>query len=319
MSVEDALEKIMPGGRALFLAYDQGMEHGPRGFDPKVGNENPEMILKVADKGKFTGVVLLPGDAKKYYDAPYAWETPLILKVNSKSELYQGDDPYSPLLFEKAEDAVDFADGVGATALGYTIYLGSKFEYRMTREFSSLVREAHDRGLPVIAWVYPRSIAWSFLTQDAKRFLSYIGEREAEKLLESVSQLREGLKEGTAFKGQSPSIMTAVSEALLRDCSIEETPTIVAYAASAAARLGADIAKIKYSGDVESFRWAVRCAGRTRVVMSGGPKSGKFLDQVKEVIQAGAAGLAVGRNVWQDPKPLEVAKALREIIWGGAR
>lgn len=316
MSVEEALEELMPKGRAMFLAWDQGMEHGPRGFDPKIGNENPEHILGVAYAGRFTGVVFLPGDAERYYAEWQKWvKTPLILKVNSKSELYQGDDPYSSLLFERAEDAVDFATNVGATALGYTIYLGSKFEYRMTREFSSLVRAGHARGFPVIAWVYPRSKGWQGLVETVESGFDYYGFRKDNLPDEGREKIIE-ISAKKLLPSFSPSLIRAVSEAVARKCSIEETPTIVAYAASAAARLGADIAKIKYSGDVESFRWAVRCAGKAKVVMSGGPKSGNFLDQVRGVMQAGAAGVAVGRNVWQSRQPLEVASALREIIFG---
>ena len=32
-------------------------------------------------------------------------------------------------------------------------------------------------------------------------------------------------------------------------------------------------------------------------------------------MKAGASGLAVGRNVWQHEKPLEITKALKKIIF----
>jgi class I fructose-bisphosphate aldolase len=38
---------------------------------------------------------------------------------------------------------------------------------------------------------------------------------------------------------------------------------------------------------------------------------------VKGAVDAGASGLAVGRNVWQHERPLEMAAALREIIFNG--
>ena len=100
----------------------------------------------------------------------------------------------------------------------------------------------------------------------------------------------------------------------------DTAPEIVAYAARAGLEVGADAVKIKYTGDSDSFRWAVRSAGAARVFMSGGPKAPTdeaFLRQVKGAVDAGASGLAVGRNVWQHERPLEMAAALREIIFNG--
>jgi len=97
-------------------------------------------------------------------------------------------------------------------------------------------------------------------------------------------------------------------------------PEIIAYAARAGLEAGADAVKIKYTGDSVTFKWAVRSAGAAKVFMSGGPKAPTdeaFLSQVKGVMDAGGTGLAVGRNVWQHERPLEMAAALREIILNG--
>lgn len=93
---------------------------------------------------------------------------------------------------------------------------------------------------------------------------------------------------------------------------------IVAYAARTALELGADAAKIKYTGDVPSFAWAVKSAGKTKVFMSGGPKAPTdeaFLAQVRGAIDAGATGIAVGRNVWQHAEPLKMADLLRQVVF----
>ena len=97
----------------------------------------------------------------------------------------------------------------------------------------------------------------------------------------------------------------------------DTTPDIVAYAARAGLEFGADIVKIKYSGDPKTFAWAVKAAGRAKVVMSGGPKTTDegFLAQVRGVMEAGGAGLAVGRNVWQHPEPLKITEELKKVIW----
>jgi len=96
---------------------------------------------------------------------------------------------------------------------------------------------------------------------------------------------------------------------------------VVSYAARTALEVGADAAKIKYTGDPESFAWAVRSAGSVRVFMSGGPKADSdesFLKQVSGVMQAGGTGLAVGRNVWQHEEPLVMAEKLRRVIFAKA-
>ena len=43
--------------------------------------------------------------------------------------------------------------------MGYTIYLGSEFESKMFREFGTIQERAHERGVPAIAWIYPRGAA----------------------------------------------------------------------------------------------------------------------------------------------------------------
>ena len=52
--------------------------------------------------------------------------------------------------------------------------------------------------------------------------------------------------------------------------------------------------------------------------MSGGPKAPTdeaFLAQVRGAIDAGATGIAVGRNVWQHPEPLKMADLLRQVVF----
>ncbi len=93
---------------------------------------------------------------------------------------------------------------------------------------------------------------------------------------------------------------------------------IVSYAARTGLELGADAVKIKYTGDPQSFSWAVKSAGKSLVFMSGGPKAPTdeaFLAQVQGAIDAGATGLAVGRNVWQNEDPFKIADSLRRIIF----
>jgi DhnA family fructose-bisphosphate aldolase class Ia len=67
----------------------------------------------------------------------------------------------------------------------------------------------------------------------------------------------------------------------------------------------------------EGFIWVVESAGKTKVVVAGGHKKGikDLLHQTHEIIQAGASGLAIGRNIWQHKEPLKITKALKSIIF----
>lgn len=249
---KNLLSKITTNGKALYLAYDQGLEHGPSEFNEQ--NIDPNYILNIAVGGGYNAVILHKGIAEKYYTGTeFESKIPLILKLNGKTNLYKGE-AFSPQICE-----VDEALKLGASAVGYTIYAGSKYEGQMFKEFAKIVNDAHAHQIPAIAWIYPR---------------------------------------GKYIKNDTD-------------------PEIVAYAARIGLEIGADIIKIKYSGSKTNFRFAVQSAGKTRVVLSGGPKVAeeKFLKIVDDVMSVGAIGIAVGRNVWQCKRPLEISKKLKKIIF----
>ena len=242
-----AIDPFLSNNRSMLLAYDQGLEHGPTDLNQQ--NSDPAFIMKLAEEGRFNGIVFQKGIAEKYYNG----KVPLILKVNGKTQLPKGE----PIARQNC--SVNRAAELGAKAVGYTIYLGSEHEDAMLEEFGRIQEEARAHSLAAIAWIYPR---------------------------------------GAAIKN-------------------DIAPDIVAYAARAGLELGADAVKIKYTGDVETFKWAVKCAGKTKVFMSGGPKAPleiDFLKQVRGALDAGATGLAVGRNVWQSADPTKMARTLRRLI-----
>ena len=246
------LNKLMKNGKTLILAYDQGLEHGPSDFNDK--NVDPNYIIEIARKGGYQGIVFQKGLAEKYQKELKNSKVPLILKLNGKTKLYKGE-PISPLICTVKE-----AIKLGASAIGYTIYIGSKYETKMFEEFEKVEKEAHAKGIPVIAWIYPR---------------------------------------GKSVKN---------------DVSRE----MISYSARVGLELGADIVKIKYGNNVSDLKWAVKAAGKTKVVIAGGTKKGEkeFLKQVRDVMSSGAIGLAMGRNIWQHPKPLEITKKIKKIVFG---
>lgn len=256
------LDKILQDGKAIYLAYDHGMEHGAAEFEDAEKAIDPSYVLEIAADGNYNGVILHKGVAEKYYQLLGADERntlPLILKLNGKTNI-PDLEPYSPLVCT-VEEAVE----LGASAVGYTVYLGSEKEATMFWEFGQVVREAHKAGIPAIAWVYPRG--------------KWVKEKYGS----------------------------------------DTNPELVAYGARIALELGADIAKIKYTGDRKSFAHVVKAAGRCKVVLSGGEKTEKeadFLQTVKDVMAAGAIGVAVGRNVWKAKDPFKVTEDIKRIVFG---
>ncbi len=96
----------------------------------------------------------------------------------------------------------------------------------------------------------------------------------------------------------------------------EHALEVVAHAARLGAELGADIIKTNYTGDVESFKHVIECCPAP-VVIAGGPKAKTALDvlqMTEEALQAGSAGLSIGRNVFQCQNSTLMVKALSAIV-----
>jgi fructose-bisphosphate aldolase/2-amino-3,7-dideoxy-D-threo-hept-6-ulosonate synthase len=90
----------------------------------------------------------------------------------------------------------------------------------------------------------------------------------------------------------------------------------VKKAARIGAELGGDMVKTAYTGTVEEYRSIVKACPVPIVVM-GGPKMENdkdVLQMVKNSVDAGAAGGAIGRNIWQHKDPAKMAKAISKII-----
>lgn len=206
--MKDFLQKITTEGKAMYLAYDHGFEHGPADLPGK--SIDPNYILNIAVEGGYSAIILQKGLAEKYYTGTkYQKQVPLILKINGKANIWQGGDIYS---YQNC--SVQYAKQLGASAVGYTIYLGSAHDGKMFADFGRIVEEAHKLNMAAIAWVYPRG---------------------------------EFVKDETSKE-------------------------ITAYAARIGLELGADMVKIKYSGSRENFEYAVKAAGKTKVVLSGVPR-----------------------------------------------
>lgn len=246
--IEKNLNRLQTKGKTLFLAQDQGLEHGP---DELKGEQlNPDHIFNIAEKGEVDAFICQKGLAEKYGSS---YKTNLLIKLNGKNKLGPKDDPYSPVIC-----SVKRAVELEAKAVGFTIYVGSKHQDKIFEDFRKVQEEAHDFAMPVTAWMYPR---------------------------------------GSTIKN---------------DISRE----VLSYSSRIGLEVGADILKMKYNGNPKDMEYQVKCAGKAKMLMAGGPKaktSKEFLKQVQEVDKAGAQGFAIGRNIWQHQKPIEMTKAIRDI------
>lgn len=253
-------EKFLKNGKAMFFAYDQGFEHGPTDFTESLENYDPAKIIEIAkESGVFTAIIFHEGIAQKYYpiggiDAQFL--PPLLLKLNGKTAFHKDEEPYSPQLCTVSE-----AVRIGAAGVGYTIYIGSEHEAKMMKEFSKIEDEAHEAGLVVTMWAYPRG--------------KHVAGKEIDK-------------------------------------------DTVAYGTRIALEMGADFVKVPYTGDPESFSWVVKSAGKTKVLIQGGSKKTEeeLLNEIKGAMKAGASGVAIGRNVWQNSDPITMARKIAGAVYG---
>jgi predicted phospho-2-dehydro-3-deoxyheptonate aldolase len=93
----------------------------------------------------------------------------------------------------------------------------------------------------------------------------------------------------------------------------------VKHAARVGAELGADIVKCNYTGSVESFVDVVQGCP-VPVVIAGGEKmetEAQLLTMVEDALKAGAAGVSIGRNVFQHKQPEVIIAAIGKIVHEG--
>jgi len=100
----------------------------------------------------------------------------------------------------------------------------------------------------------------------------------------------------------------------------EHDVKVVKHAARVAAELGADIVKCDYTGSAETFREVVQGCTPVPVVIAGGAKLGDdraLLEMVAGAIEAGCAGVSIGRNAFQHENPEAITRAIVGLVHEG--
>ncbi|UAT42676.1 class I fructose-bisphosphate aldolase [Anaplasmataceae bacterium AB001_6] len=251
--------KLGGTGKMVILPVDQGFEHGP---------DRSFMINEPAYDPEYHIKFALEAGFNAYA-APlgmleavarkYSGMIPMILKINNASKLFPEDLEPVQVVTSTVNDALR----LGCSAIGLTLYPGSAEYLTMIDEVRTLINAAKNSGLAVVIWSYPRG-----------------GELEK------------------------------------RD---ENALDIISYGVHMACLLGATIVKAKPPanyvkddilldyGDISSLSSRVRIVkrsafnGKRLVVFSGGAsKSEKeLLSEIEQIIEGGADGSIVGRNMFQ--------------------
>lgn len=150
-------------GRLFLFAGDQKIEHLNQdffGYEISPQDANPKHMFEIADQGNVgafaTHLGLISRYAQNYKNINY------IVKLNGKTNIVPKsvDDPINGL-FQTVDQIVDFKknSGLNIVGVGYTLYIGGRYENQMLHLAAQTVLQAHQNGLLAILWIYPRGQA----------------------------------------------------------------------------------------------------------------------------------------------------------------
>ncbi len=136
-----------------------------------------------------------------------------------------------------------------------------------------------------------------------------IGDEHEAKMLEDAGNIAEacerwGMPLLMMLYGRGPKIPN------------QYDPQIIGHCARLGAELGADLVKVAYTGDIESFSKVVEgCC--VPVVIAGGERMDSdrdILQMAHDSLLAGGKGLSIGRNVFQHRDRVALMHALNAIV-----
>ena len=102
--------------------------------------------------------------------------------------------------------------------------------------------------------------------------------------------------------------------------AVSYEPEEIAWAARCAIEAGADVVKTPYCGDVSAFAQIVADCP-VPLVAAGGPKADNLqaaLAMMCEVVQSGASGATIGRNVWGFDRISAAVEAFKAVLHDGS-
>jgi class I fructose-bisphosphate aldolase len=249
-----------PGeGTLLFLPIDQGIEHGPRDFFPNPASKDPEYQFRLAAEAGYSAIACGYGMASKYYPS-YAGQVPLLLKLNSKTDVPPSDEAFSPCN-ASVEDAVR----IGADAVGYTLYVGSPKQSDDFIQLGKIRQDCDLYGMPLVIWAYPRG-----------RDIEKKGGQNSQYAIDYAA--RVAMEMGAdVVKLNMPKLDAAKDKnapAPYNELEVSQQDAIRMCVESAGRSL-------------------VVLSGGSKI------DDDKLLEQTRMIVEAGGSGVIFGRNVWQ--------------------
>ncbi|WP_458097490.1 class I fructose-bisphosphate aldolase [Roseomonas sp. WA12] len=263
-------------GRMVILPVDQGFEHGPaRSFAPNPAAYDPRYHFELAIEAGLNAYAA-PLGMIEAGASTYAGAIPTILKVNSSNSLSTTKD-------QAVTASVSDALRLGCSAIGFTIYPGSEYQFELMEELREMAEEAKAAGLAVVVWSYPRGPMLDKVGETALDICAYAAHMAA-------------LMGAHIIKVKPP------TEAIFLDAAkktYEKAPV-------------PDIATL--AGRIKHVVQA--CFGGRRLVVFSGGEAGTneaMMDMARGIHQGGGNGSIIGRNTFQRPKA-DALKLLSDII-----
>jgi len=131
------------------------------------------------------------------------------------------------------------------------------------------------------------------------------------KFLSLLTKLSEG-----ADRIGLPVIAHIYPRTFTNGATVVHDPESIMWAVRCGIESGADVIKVPFTGDAKSFKEII-ATSPVPVVAAGGPKCEDLpsaLELMVKIVDSGARGATIGRNVWGSPDPTRSLVALRHVI-----
>ena len=287
-----ALQSVLDTGRLRGTGYvsilpvDQGIEHSAgASFAPNPAYFDPENIVKLAIEGGCNAVAstlgVLGSASRKY-----AHKIPFLVKLNH-NEFLSYPNSYDQIRFGSVKQAF----GMGAAAVGATIYFGSEESKRQIQEVSAWFQEAHELGMFTVLWCYLRNAAFKTKEKDYHVAADLTGQANHLGVTIQADIIKQKIPENN---GGYTALNFGKTHKAVYSQLASDNPI-----------------------DLTRYQLANCYMGRAGLINSGGASSGEsdLKEAVKTAVinkRAGGMGLISGRKAFQ--RPMKEGAALLSAI-----